>query len=957
MTLPHLYDTSTLSDAAATQVGRKAFRLAQLVNQGWQVPSFYVISVAAFDSVLEGAIPSNHPSNFDQAAARIRSVIERASIPPDLERAIASAHNSCFSDETIFAVRSSAASEDGQNHSFAGLHETVLGVKGSAAIWQAVKRVWASSVSPQSLAYRKRHALVPIDLNMAVIVQQLVHATRSGVCFSCDPVTKRSDRIIVCSTYGLGERLVSGEFASDTYTVDRSTLQIESRLIDKPVQTAFSHASLSTEQIDVPVDKRGTSSLSEDEVRAVSTMAIQLERTFGTPQDVEFCFSQQGELILLQTRPVTASYQANSPVAGNPVGAKSVDRPSEPRAVSGNGESDSAAQPSDHLVWDNSNIIESYSGVTTPMTFSFIRRAYSIVYHCFSEVMGISPRVVERNRDAFDNMLGFFHGRVYYNLKNWYRLVRMFPGYHYNRHFMESMMGVKKSLVLEDDQGEVGALRRWLVEFPSLLKLIARSGWNFLRIRGIVSRFQQRFHDHYEPWSRIDFDSLSPQEIKRLYDMMEKEMLWNWKAPIINDFYVMVFYGVLRKLCVRWCDDETASLQNGLVCGEGGLLSDQPAKLLVQMTQVAQRDPLMRKKLLSEDVESLPEQIADDPRFAYFNTLMSQFLQDFGLRCANELKLESYSYADQPHRLYQIIRSYLVDSEPPRPDLSRIHQREQTVRQDAERRARERIGRYRFSLPRHILFRWVLRSARQGIRDRENMRFARTRIYGILRRMLRALGTKFQQQCVLNDREDIFFLTIDEVWDYLRGTAVTTDLASLAEFRKAEYARYRHDCAPPGDRFETFGLPYQSLGSHPAQPTADRHGAPKLAGTGCCPGVVTGRVQVIDDPSLATEFLGSILVAERTDPGWVLLYPAFSGILVERGSVLSHSAIVAREMGIPTIVGVPGLVQQVRSGQRVQMDGSSGEIQLLGDPYDTDPASIAAPTHSHESISQTNSSR
>ena len=76
------------------------------------------------------------------------------------------------------------------------------------------------------------------------------------------------------------------------------------------------------------------------------------------------------------------------------------------------------------MIWDNSNIIESYSGVTTPMTFSFIRRAYSIVYHCFAQVMGISPRVVEQNADTFNNMLGLFHGRVYYNLKNWYRLVR-----------------------------------------------------------------------------------------------------------------------------------------------------------------------------------------------------------------------------------------------------------------------------------------------------------------------------------------------------------------------------------------------------------------------------------------------------------------------------------------------------------------------------------------------------
>ena len=166
----------------------------------------------------------------------------------------------------------------------------------------------------------------------------------------------------------------------------------------------------------------------------VAKAALDVESMYAQPQDIEFCFADDDQLFLLQTRPITRRSQ----------GFQSDD--SEPqRASLGN-----------HVVWDNSNIIESYSGVTTPMTFSFIRRAYSIVYHCFSEVMGISPHVVHEHRDAFDNMLGLFHGRVYYNLKNWYRLVRMFPGYHYNRHFMESMMGVKESLSLDEEQAPVG---------------------------------------------------------------------------------------------------------------------------------------------------------------------------------------------------------------------------------------------------------------------------------------------------------------------------------------------------------------------------------------------------------------------------------------------------------------------------------------------------------------------
>jgi pyruvate,water dikinase len=312
---------------------------------------------------------------------------------------------------------------------------------------------------------------------------------------------------------------------------------------------------------------------------------------------------------------------------------------------------------------------------------------------------------------------------------------------------------------------------------------------------------------------------------------------------------------------------------------------------------------------------------------------MTLYLNNYGLRCANELKLESYSYHDQPHRLYQIIRSYLTVQDPSSCSLGSIEQRERTIRQTAEQQAYEGLQESRSWLPRRMLFRWVLKNARRGIRNRENMRFARTRIYGILRRMLRSIGRQFAEQDILDEREDIFYLTIEELWDFVKGTAVTTDLRGLVRFRRGEYEAYLNETAPPpADRFETIGLPYVgSLAAAKTSPCdADAGGA--LTGIGCCPGVVTGTVQVLADPSQGTQFAGEILVALRTDPGWVACFPAFSGILVERGSVLSHSAIVAREMGIPTIVGIEGLTRRIQSGQRVRMDGRTGEVQIAPDP-------------------------
>ena len=161
------------------------------------------------------------------------------------------------------------------------------------------------------------------------------------------------------------------------------------------------------------------------------------------------------------------------------------------------------------------------------------------------------------------------------------------------------------------------------------------------------------------------------------------------------------------------------------------------------------------------------------------------------------------------------------------------------------------------------------------------------------------------------------------------GNGTTTDLRGLVALRKAEFERYRR-LPPPADRFETRGAVHQGNTFQVKQDRRRRHPkATVLKGLGCCPGVVRGRVRVITDPRSATLSTGDILVAERTDPGWIMLFPSAAGLLVERGSMLSHSAIVAREMGIPAVVSLAGVTRWLRDGDLVEMDGGTGFVVRL----------------------------
>lgn len=889
-------------------LGGKGAKLFELCNGDTQVPAFFVVTSHACEEVLQSnaklaplfdrlsRLGPDDPS-VSSVAEEIRGAIGEAELPGELENQLSDALDGLT--EGCVAVRSSAVDEDAADLSFAGLHDSFLYQRGFEQVRDSVRRVWASAYNERALAYRLKHAgqaalgLVP----MAVVVQRMVDARTSGVAFTCEPATYDTSKVVVSSLWGAGEGLVSAGLDADTFVFDKQSGSIESSLTTKPEQLIADAERGGLRREATPVDRADAPSLSEAEIRAVANLAIAIERRYRCPQDIEFSFDEAGELLLLQARPV-AGVPEYGPAAGHP------------------------------LLWDNSNIIESYSGVTSPMTFSFIRRAYTIVYHCFSEVMGISPETVRANRGTFENMLGLIHGRVYYNFKNWHRLIRLFPGYEYNRQAMESMMGVRESLALDDPPPDAGFWKRWFVEAPKLVRLLTRSTWNFTRIKPIVNEFQARFHLHYNRWRAMHFERLAPHELMGLYNEMEDTLLWNWKAPIINDFYVMIYFGALRKLCGSWCHDETDSLQNDLVCGEPGVESAEPARFLLRLAQRASGNAFLKQAILEQELRSLPATIASREDCHEFHADMQQYLDLYGFRCMNELKLEEYSLRDRPYLVYQMLRNYLALNDPDALDVERMQQREKKIRADAEQRVDE-------ALAGKPIKRWlvdrVLRRARLGVKNRENMRFARTRIYGIVRELLRSMGNRLAEAGVISDREDIFYLTLDEVWDYVKGTAVCTRLDELATLRRREFDAYRQEADPPDERFLTHGMVYHRNLFRDTRP-ADDIGASEMKGIGVCAGEVIGEAKVIHSPSDDVTLSREILVAERTDPGWVPLYPAVSGILIERGSVLSHSAVVAREMGIPTIVGVRGLLQRVNSGDRLRMDGRSGVVEVLNEP-------------------------
>ena len=445
-----------------------------------------------------------------------------------------------YPEDSYFAIRSSAGNEDSAENSFAGQFDTFLYIK-KENIVEKVLEVYMSAFSERIETYRKENNIEEITIPSA-IVQKMVNSRCSGVAFGANPVNSNIKEIVVSAVYGLGSGLVDGIATADTYTISNN--DINKNIATKDYCHKLENGVVIQKDVEkVIADKQV---LTDDEILKVKELVKKASEFFGRYQDIEWAF-EDNNLYLLQSRPITT--------LGNNKDGKI-------------------------NVFDNSNIVESYGGITTPLTFSFIRMVYENVYIELCKIFNVKQEKIEMNSQMFKNMLALIDGRVYYNLYGWYGMLSMFPGLGNNKKFMEQMMGVKESL--PDDLFPVPE-----ATFKDKIGLM-NTGWGlvkgFLKIRKMTDKFYDRLNDALED---KDIDNMDLYELHDYYYELEKKLLHKWDAPLVNDFLAMVFYGRLKQECKNLFKEEGDMVHNDLLCNEGGIISSEPAKRIKEMAKIA----------------------------------------------------------------------------------------------------------------------------------------------------------------------------------------------------------------------------------------------------------------------------------------------------------------------------------------------------------------------------------
>jgi rifampicin phosphotransferase len=667
------------------------------------------------------------------------------------------------------------------------------------------------------------------DLDGSVIIQEFVPSDVSGVAFS----DNGEGVVVINSNFGLCKNVVEGKACDEYLTQKDGTLIRKSIIKEKPVLSF--HAGILKEQVS------GDESLTIELLRQVVELANNSEKHFKKPQDIEWCFRNK-TLYLLQSRPIT----------------KNIEVPEQ-------------------VYFDSANIAESYSGIVLPLTASFAERIYKVVYIDFLRMSGVSKKTLRKHAYVFERLLGFFHGRMYYNMNNWYRMAQFVPGYKRNKENFETM-------ITSNLRQEIATIIK-----PSFMFTIAYPAIVLAKVLVFSiteKRFRRYVEKHIKELKKTNFEKLTLAECRDLFNLLENDLLRKWYVTLENDFFVMTYLGILQKLYPY------DNLQEIL------LFKSKATEQVGYLTELSQRVksvPDLWKAIQSGDGKKFETILSSD---LDIKAKYEQYLEEFGGRFANELKLETVGIDEDTRKFMTVLRAY----------------------ENYTPKQVEKLEVKPLSLPffKNIIFKHSLKRFKKYASQREDFRLFRSNMFSITRSIFRRVGVLLEEHTMLKHADDVFYMSVDEVLAVADGQKIQ-DLPMKISQRKQTYFEYQN-ITPPSHFLTLSGEIIDEVSQTQSESFATR---------GVSVGIVSGRVKVMKEFEMPDKIDFEILVTKHTDPGWTALIALSKGLIIEHGGVLSHASIVARELGIPAVIGARGATDLYKDGQKVEIDGSTGKIRVI----------------------------
>lgn len=861
-----------LNTTTLDQVGGKAINLGKLLNADFPVPPGLVITTQAYYGHIKTPAIKNtlqklltqldttDEEELHTISKKIKELITKTPHKPEFVKTLNTQLKTLSKDST-WAVRSSATAEDLPEASFAGQQDTYLNIttKETAAY---VKSCWASYWNQRAISYRQQNNIDHLNGGVAVIVQTMVDATKSGVMFTSDPRNKRADTIILESIYGLGEAIVSGMVTPDQYAIDKKS----GKIIKENINTKEKKLVLSQGKNTIKTvakNQQNKPSLTPKQISQLITLGKKIEAHFNSPQDIEWSF-QKNSLYILQTRPITT------------------------------------LEEPDEILWTRGYGDEYWTDVASPLYVSLLGR------YLEDYVTKEGAKIMGYNEVLGHDLIRIHKSHAYFNTNVLESVFTYYPKFARTKELLNYF-----PLTQQDRIQKLPTKTMKLLASQIRIALFDPDG-KVGRTDKAYKQWCKQFLADMEEFDQADLSNYTNEELHNTFKKMEQSYLKHYQ--LIR--YGMVSHSIATNLIIKkwlenWLDDKNGELYSKIISGLPGNKTVETNIAIARLASLAQQHPTIKASLQKDKPKTFLTKLKHNTSWQDYNTAYQEFLKNYGHRCHTR---EVYypCWINNQEQIIMILAS-LIDNQDL--DLSDLEIQKRAERLKTEEHLYEQIAKKRFGFLKKLIFKTVLNYAQIYLTFRENQRFYLDHQHLRQRRLFLEYGKRFYEQKLIKDPNDIFFLSKEDIFEIAKGTK-DIDMSKLKK-QKDDFFKNQGKLPPKFIQGNTEfddtiiddknSLTITGVGCSPGITTG------------------TVRI-IKDVSELGKIKNNEILITRNTDPAWTPIFKKLSGLITETGGILSHGAVVSREYGIPAVTAVKNATTLFKNGQTITLDGNQGII-------------------------------
>ncbi|EKS8367693.1 phosphoenolpyruvate synthase [Bacillus cereus] len=850
-------------------VGGKGLNLGELSNiQGIQVPEGFCVTTIGYEKAIEknevfqtllnqlAMLKIEDRDQIGEVSKKIREVIMEVEIPVDVVESVA--HSlSRFGNEYAYAVRSSATAEDLPYASFAGQQDTYLNIIGKEDILQHIKKCWASLFTDRAVIYRMQNGFDHNQVSICVVVQKMVFPVASGILFTADPITSNRKVLSIDASFGLGEALVSGVVSADNYKIK------EGEIVDKMIATKkiamYGRKEGGTETKQIAVNQQFAQTLTEQQILQLARIGRQIEAYFGCPQDIEWCLVDD-TFYIVQSRPITTLY----PIPG--------------------------VNDGENHVYISVGHQQMMTDAMKPLGLSFfllttsapMRKAGGRLF-----VDATQQLALPASRDYLINTLGKSDPLVRDALTTIIErddFIQLLPDDEKEKDLSKNVPSASSQQQPEND--------------PEIVTNLIKNSQSSI----------EELKRNMQTKSGVDVLDFILEDIQQL-----KKVLFNSQSIAIIMAGMNASSWINEKM-EQWLGEKNAadtlsqSVQNNITSEMGLALLDvadviRPYPEVIAYLQHVEDDSFLDELIQFKGGEKVLDAI-------------DAFLNKYGMRCSGEIDITKTRWSEQPATIIPMILNHIRDFEYGASKRKFEEGLQEALKKEEE--LLERLQHLPDGEPKVEETKRMICNLRNFIGYREYPKYGMIHRYFIYKQALLKEAEKLVQNNVLDEIEDIYYLTLEELHEVVRTNKL--DYKNIHKQKNA-YKLYKK-LTPPrvitsdGEiitgKYKRENLPAEAIVGLPVSS-----------------GVVEGRARVILNMEDANLEDGDILVTAFTDPGWTPLFVSIKGLVTEVGGLMTHGAVIAREYGLPAVVGVENATKLIKDGQRIRVHGTEGYIEVL----------------------------